>query len=499
MLKRSDYAAIMLSFVAMLVFYLILAGNLSVNLGIHEQLKPIELPWDYDPVDAWEAAEPEIAVVCGAQADGERTLAAEALLANLKKPYRVFSTVEEITAEQIGRVGVLIVTADSWDGIGDGDLLLQYAQEGRKLIFSHLMTGTDAQERNRTIGVLHDGGSTEIEGVLLSEDLLIQGMVYHDSLPCTVSAVTVDARCRKLMVEWTQEDKERRDLIPLIWEKRYGDGQLFVVNGEFLTGAYGMGILTGLLSWGEDVFVYPVVNAKVNVLDSFPVLDNPWEEQLQALYSRDTNMFQRDIVWPSLVKLCEVHGLVFSTRMDGAPARDAQLLVDLIRHRGCEVAEGPQDPLLPYTSTGHWRTAESIFQMQSSVSGMGLAVHCLDMTEIMGENAADPNYEWSAYSLELSKLMHDLYPDTDWMDAMTLSTAEERYKRYLLLQPEIRVGTDHITIESGNFDEVCFYLVRTEKQAVAVSGCEVTQVGERAYLVKAAAREAVVRLRDGPA
>ena len=127
MLKRSDYVAIIVSFVAMLVFYLILAGNLSIDLGAYEQLNPILVPEDYDPVDAWEAAEPEIAV-------------------------------------------------------------------------------------------LRDDGSTEVEGVLLSERLLIQGQVYYDSLPCTVSKVAVDARCGKLMVEWSEGDREPKDMIPLIWE-----------------------------------------------------------------------------------------------------------------------------------------------------------------------------------------------------------------------------------------------------------------------------------------
>lgn len=501
MLKRSDYVACILSFAAMLVFYLIMAGNLSVNLGIYEWLTPILMPQDYNAVDAWEAAEPEIAVVCGRQGESGAQEMTE-LLANLKKTYGVFFTVEEITAEQAERLDVIIVTAESWDEIGDGDALLRYAQEGKKLIFAHIMTGTDAQERNKTIGVLHDEGRTEIDGILLSEKLLIQGQVYHNGLTCTVSKVTVDARCGKLMVEWAQDNKERKDLIPLIWEKRYGEGRFYVINGDFLTGECGMGILTGLLSCAEDVFVYPVVNAKVNLLDSFPVLDNPYEEQIRELYSRDTNMFLRDLVWPSIVKLCERHGLVISAQMDGPPSadvqRETQSLMNMIRRRGCEVSEGTRELelALPRTCSGHLRTAESIFKMQTGVSGQGLAVHYLDMTEVMGENAADPGYEWNAYSLELSKLMGDIYQDTDWMDAMTLSMAEERYKRYVLIQPEIRMGEGYISIETEGFDEVCFYIVRTEKRAVAGNSCEVTQIGETAYLVKVMDREATVLLRD---
>lgn len=502
MLKRSDYVAIILSFVAMLVFYLILARNLSVELGVPEQLSPMQMPEDYDPVDAWEAEEPEIAVVCGSRENSDRARAMAEMLANLKKPYGLFPTVERITAEQARHIGTIIVTADSWDEIGDGDTLLEYTKRGKRVIFTQMMTGTDAEARNRTIGVQHNNGEVEIEGVLLSDKLLIQGMVYHDSLNCTVSDIRLDARCGKLMVEWSREDKDGKDQIPLIWEKRYGEGWIYGVNGGFLTGEYGMGILTGLLSRMEDAFVYPVVNAKVNLLDSFPELDNPYEEQIQTMYSRNTNMFLRDIVWPYLVKLCELHGLVLSTHTGGPPPADMEeetrILTDLIRRRGCEVDQSGQatELELPRTCSGHIRTVESIFKMQSSVSGMGLAVHYLDMEEIMGENSGDPDYEWNAYSLELSKLMYDLYQKTDWMDAMTLSMAEERYKRYVLLKPEIRQEEDHITIETENFDEVCFYVVRTDRQAVAGSNCEVSRIGENAYLVKAVDREAVVLLRE---
>jgi len=500
MLKWSDYFAILLSFVGMLVFYLILSANMSINLGIFEQLTPLRIPTGYNPVSAWEETEPEIAVICGTHADGARTQDAAELLASLKKTYRLFSDVEDITAEQLSHIDVILITADRWDEIGDKETLLKYADEGKKLIFSHLMTGTGAQEWNKVIGVLHNHGSIEIKGILLSEKLMVQGMVYYDGLKNTVSDVDLDARCQKLMVEWSDDGREQKDMCPLIWEKRYGEGQIFVINGEFLNGDYGIGILTGLLSCAEDVFVYPVVNAKVNLLENFPELNNPYESQIQELYSRDTNMFLRDLVWPYLVKLCEVHRLVYSARTDGPVEadleRETQIFEEMIRRRGCQVDEGAGEAGLPQVCSGHTRNDESVFKMESSVSGMGLAVHSLDMAEITGKNSDDSAYEWNAYSLELSKLMHDLYRNADWVDAMTLERAQKRYERYLLLRPEIRLGEDHISIKTENFDEVCFYMIRAEKRAAAQNNCEVTQVGKTAYLVKVTGQEATVLLQD---
>lgn len=496
MLKISDYVAIVLSFVAMLALYLIVAQNLSISLALNELLNPVSISENYDLEAEWASDDPEFAVICGQQGDVEEANEMTALVSNLKKTYKVFPTVDDITDAQTQSIRTIVVTAESWDQIGSADKLFQYAQDGATVIFSHLMTGQDASTLNKTLGVLDIGESTEIKGIFLSDKLMVQDSVYHDELTCTVSHVTVDSRCAKLMVEWTDENKEQKDLIPLIWEKRQGSGAFYVVNGDFLNERYGMGILTGLLSCANDVFVYPVVNAKVNLLDSFPQLDNPYEDRVHEMYSRDSSKFVRDIVWPYMVKLCEVNELVITAHTENPSSTAAQerlqSLVDMMERRGCEVVVGYEKPAfqLPYTVEGFKRSSENIFGVQCGVSGMALVTHYLDMSEIMGAHADDPDYEWNTYSLELSKLMNDIYKDTDWVDAVTLSTAEERYKRYVVMQPEIDQTDEGITIKTGNFDEMCFYLVRTDKPVSAQTNCEVTNVGKGAYLVKVMGQEA---------
>lgn len=509
MLKISDYVAIVLSFVAMLGLYLIVAHNLSISLALNELLNPVSLPESYDLAAEWESEEPEFAVVCGQQINAEETNEITALVSNLKKTYKVFPIVEDITDAQAQFVSTIIVTADTWEQVGNVDKLFQYAQEGVTVIFPHLMMGHNAEALNKTLGVLNIGESTEIKGILLSDKLMVQDAIHHDNLTCSVSRVTVDSRCSKLMVEWSDEEKEQKDLIPLLWEKRHGSGAFYVVNGDFLNERYGMGVLTGLLSCANDVFVYPVVNAKVNLLDSFPQLDNPYEDRLQAMYSRDSNMFVRDVVWPYMVKLCEMNELVITAHLENQPSaamqQKFQALVDMMERRGCEVTIGEDeaDFPVPYTVEGFTRSGESFFGVQCGVSGMALVSHYLDASEIMGMHADDPLYEWNTYSMELSKMMDEIYQDTEWVDAVTLSTAEERYKRYVMMQPEFDQADDSITIKTGSFDKMCFYLVRTEKPVSAGSNCEVTKVGEGAYLVKALDQEATLSLgtassnRDG--
>ncbi|MBD5545136.1 MAG: DUF2194 domain-containing protein [Lachnospiraceae bacterium] len=506
MLKISDYIAMMLSFIAMLIFYLIFAGSLSVNLGISNSLDPVELPEDFSVIRESNVEEPVYAVLCGGQGESERTKNMIQMLSNLKKEYAVFSTVDEISSKQAETLETILVTAEGWDEIGNKELLFQYVEEsGKNLIFTGLLEGTEAEEYDKLIGIIKKDDIVQIKGIMLFEGMFIQDdMVYFDELEMDVRQIAVDARCKKLMVEKTKNPVEQRNLIPLIWEKRYGEGCFYVVNGDFFTMEKGMGILTGILSRTQEDFIYPVVNAKAELLDSFPELDNPYDNQMKNMYSRDTYMFLRDIVWPSIVKLGESDTLIFSTRLNKPVKKEDQenynYLAGLLEKRGYEIDDSLTEKELeiPYVSSGHQRKEEEIFQMQSGISGWGLATHYLDISQVMGRNAGDSEYEWASYSLELSKMMHDLYKETDWMDAMTVSQALERYKRYLLLEPVITSGEGQLTVETGNFYDMCFYMIRTEKTVLAGEGYEVQKVGENAYLVKALQEKIVIGLKEKP-
>lgn len=502
MLKISDYISMMLSFFAIMIFYLIFSGSLSTNLGIYNTLDSIELPENYSVEEEYRSEEPVFAVICGNQETSEKTKNMVWMISNLKEEYAVFSTVDQISEQQAAKITTMVITAASWEEVGNKDLLIRYAEkQGKTLIFTGIMPEKTG-EYNKTIGILKQGAYKKIDGLMIREGLFIQGMVYYDNLEMEVSNISIDARCKKLMIEKTKKETKQRDLIPLIWKKRYGKGCFYVVNGDFLSEKSSMGIFTGILSLNDDTFVYPVINAKANLLDSFPELDNPYEDKINNLYSRDTNMFIRDIVWPFIVKLGEADTLMFSTRLNHPVGEGNQLdyeyLAEMMRKRSYEIDDSFSDKEweMPYISSGHKRSENEIFKMQSGISGQGLATHSLDMSEIMGKNADDIEYEWSAYSLELSKLMYDLYKETDWMDSMIVSQAEERYKRYLFIHPVIEKNENQIKIKTENFHDVCYYMIRTEKTVLSGDGYELEQIGENAYLIEVWKDDITIPLRE---
>lgn len=489
MLKKTDFLYIGLSFLALLSLYLVMEGSITMNTGQYDFLEPLSFPKDYSVAEEYQAEDAEFAVLCGKQKESRKTREIIEMLSNLKIKYHVFSKAEQINSRQAEHLTTVVITAKSWDEIGNKDLLFQYAvEDGKNLLFTDILKDEDGKYNKKT-GILENRKQVQIEGIMIFEELLVQGMVYYDDMECSVSDVRLDARCKKLMVERTKQEKEQRDLIPLVWQKRDGNGCYYVVNGNFLSAQSGMGILTGLLSQMQEDFIYPVVNAKVCLLDSFPELDNPYEKEIKELYSRDTNMFIRDIMWPSIVKLGEANHLIFTTRLNKPVSEENvisyEYLKKMMKKWQYEMDTGAGEDLeLTYICAGHRRNSTDTFRMQSSVSGAGLAAQYLDMSEVMGKNADNPQYEWSKYSLELSKKMSALYQDMDWVDGLPFSQAKERYKRYLLISPEIRRKEAEIEITTSQFHDICFYIIRTDKRVLEGEGYETERIGENAYLIK---------------
>lgn len=490
MLKKSDFFYIILSFLAIIIFYIFFSTNISINIGNYTDLSVVSIPESYSSIEEYNVENAAFVVLCGNQKNDEKTQNIMKMLSDLKIPYTIYSTVDEISTTHKDKIETIIITAQSWEEIGNKDLLIEYAsQQGKNLVFTDILE-EDSGEYNKKIGIMKKGGQINIDGIMIFKEMFIQGMVYYDKLNMYVEDIKVDARCKKLAVEWTKEKTEQRDLIPLIWRKRDGNGCYYVVNGDLLMSDNGMGILTGLLSQMYEDFIYPVVNAKICLLDSFPELDNAYEDKINELYSRDTNKFIRDIVWPTLVKLGQKNNLIFSVRPNQQVSDNLMMKYDYLKKMmkkwKCEIEEDTEtgDLELPYVCAGHERSTTDTFNMQSSVSGRGYAAHYLDMTEIMGRNGDDSRYEWSKYSLELSKKMFDIYNDTDWTDALPLSQARERYKRYLLIKPYIVKTDTTIRIDTENFYDICFYIIRTDKKIVNGDGYEAEKIGDNAYLIK---------------
>ena len=86
----------------------------------------------------------------------------------------------------------------------------------------------------------------------------------------TVEDIRIDATCRKYIFEYSPEpNADQSTMVPLLWRTVYGNGQIFVLNADFMSQKYSVGLCIAVLAAMESDYAYPILDAKTYYIDSF--------------------------------------------------------------------------------------------------------------------------------------------------------------------------------------------------------------------------------------
>lgn len=101
--------------------------------------------------------------------------------------------------------------------------------------------------------------------------------------------------------------------LPLLWDTDFGQGRFVVFNTSQLAEKINRGILGAAYSLLEDVFVYPVINSSVILIDNFPApIPEGDNEFITQEFNRDIHSFFINIWWPDMEKLASEYGLKYT-------------------------------------------------------------------------------------------------------------------------------------------------------------------------------------------
>lgn len=400
---------------------------------------------------------------------------------------------DDLTEEQKEVLKVVIVAAEDPGDIGDWEALLDLAEyDGKAVLFTSAGPADGDSPANEEtgesleaeIGIRSRGETFYADGMVVMDGILIQGLSYYESMPVKTEAVSLDASCTKLIIEKSGQEKEQKDLATLLWKRNYGKGKLYAANAPFFEDETGIGIFTGILADMQEVFAYPVVNSSAVLLDHFPEYDQADEELIRQWYSREVSGYVRDVIWADVAQAASESNLVLSGR-SGADRESGEFLEleAQVAKQGGEILDEDEGTLLPAIYDRYWSNDSARYRMESAASGMGLASCYLDLLEVMGGKGADADYEWSAYIAELSGTLYDIFRNNDFLTSRKWSQAEEAYKRYEQIRPEITVLDDQIQIRADGFTDVWYCILRMEDRPGAGDGYQVAEIGENTYLL----------------
>lgn len=498
MLKIRDYVWVMFFLGMLICFFLLFEQNFSGTRTFGSTTTPLKLSDEElvraatpEESDYWE----DVLVIYGANRENNYKKYVCSQLANLKIPYRMVPQPTTCSTQAWMKAKIIILAMDNLSELKDEKLLFAYVQQGKNLIVCNCNGISEAEECQKQFGIVSVKGKRTLEGMIVFQGLLIQGLQYYFDYEIKTNNVKLDAFCKSWISEYSSKSTStKKNKVSLLWERKAGDGRIFVFNNTFLVNGEGLGIFTSVLAQLEGTLVYPIVNIKLELIDYMPDVSNGKEDLLQELYFRKEENVVKDIFWPSIEKMLSQNDLLGTfyshvSEQDTA-SKNYKYLKKEMEKKGYEVYENGivgqyRGIAVPIGLTGHEYDEQSVFKMQNQMTSMGMISHCTNMREVLGTYGSSDENEWSDYSLKLSRLLNATYKDAGWMEKATLSSGMEAYERYLLMEPKVSDEGESLHIKIDNFHDYAYLMVHTEKKLHVVSNesYKVTEVGDDFYML----------------
>ncbi|MDP4145868.1 MAG: DUF2194 domain-containing protein [Bacillota bacterium] len=202
----------------------------------------------------------------------------------------------------------IIIAFENLDTINNFPWILEYVKGGGNLIIAERPLDSDKFDLvYKDLGIVKKGISVSASGINLKSNILIKGngLSYQGFAVGDVIPVQLSDDCKIYCVS--------NEGVPLIWERTYGNGKLFFANGQFLDDKDNRGLLVGIIASEGNVFIYPIINAKVNYIDDFPSPSpNNYNKVIYDEYGKSVANFYREIWWPDMLKASQLYDIKYS-------------------------------------------------------------------------------------------------------------------------------------------------------------------------------------------
>lgn len=218
--------------------------------------------------------------------------------------YRYNSIISCDAASDTG-YDVVIIDPSYFNASTDLRSLQSLCDKGVSVIFTDFPAYWQIEEYSELRNVL---GITSIvdeevtlEGVEIYSGILIGGNIVYEQMAPTVQWYTLGAGTKVYSTGLLDNSQEGDDLPKLIWRNAYSNSMVFVINGCFTQNYSVTGILSSLMSEIDGVFIYPITNAQLMIVQNLPYLASENEAAVTSAYSMSTSRLFMDIIWPSIV------------------------------------------------------------------------------------------------------------------------------------------------------------------------------------------------------
>nr|MBP3597945.1 DUF2194 domain-containing protein [Eubacterium sp.] len=273
--------------------------------------------------DVWEDSGNNSAVLIGTE---------ESLLGNVakqwctytKRSFHVYETLVECPSETLKEADAILIDPSHIEYERQMSLLTLRVEQGADVVFLSLPESDMIKENEQLQKLLGidevKAEQVQLEGINLFTGFLLGGQTIYkpkdekekqerQDLDLQIPWYVTGNASKTYMVGMMSDTSVKNEQLPaIIWRNSLGTGNVFAVNGDYMSELTGIGILDAMMAECNEYDVYPVVNAQSLAVANFPGLAAENEEEMNRLYSRDQVAVYRDILWPSLYSTVEKSG-----------------------------------------------------------------------------------------------------------------------------------------------------------------------------------------------
>lgn len=234
---------------------------------------------------------------------------------------RELTVLNDMSSLNIGKAelpGLVLIDSGHVNFATETEVLAGLVEAGVPLIFCNLPETAVLMENQALTGLL---GISQIreepaqaEGIHLFSGFLLGGEAIYkvqspkeaekQDLELNIPWYMTGKGTKTYMVGMLDEKKFKREEFPrIIWRNNCGNAMVFAVNGEYLSGLTGLGLLDAMVYEMETYEIYPVVNAQNMLLVDFPVLAPENAAGMDRVYSRSPEAAMRDVMWPGIAAM----------------------------------------------------------------------------------------------------------------------------------------------------------------------------------------------------
>lgn len=457
-------------------------------------------------------------------------------LTNMKETYESVEFIETIKEDKKG----IFLTKEHFEE-SEIVLLKEAAKKGITLYFLKipLINISEDLEFRELLGIRELRESGVWNGIRFISNFLISDMIEYPNYELELIDLSLKQGTKTYAyslflkrnkgngnIEIEEDNTLRNEELPsIIWRNTYlyegKDGSyVFCVNGNSLIESReGAGIITALLSYSEEDYIYPIINAYNFIVKGMPSITNYSNEKLMKLYGKDALGIQQDILTPQIFSYVNKYQL-FPTYLskdankisndNGSLAKyfNNQVMVQLGELYQYEEQEGrlyindktigyeawssnfrfdlgnseyETEGFLPLIQNSNYYEVDNEFSIISATTAFGFVSIYTDIEEVLKE---DNKQNWVDVGKKLGTLLSVQSQKLNYLDRMKHTDTVKRLMKYQLLETNIEKYEEEIVINLDYFAGEAFFILRTTKEILEVENGSYSKIGDNRYLIE---------------